>query len=328
MNTMGILTIIGVIISLIFGVVGIYLAVRKQQYPGEITFIKESIVSLFGEIVEHIENLQITYKTQPIQRNLVLLKGHLLNTGSIDITQEKVKGNLTAILPEGYRWLESKIIATSSGLESNLSIYQENELSFDLGLFRRDETISFQALAQIPPAENEKKISDLFDKVLIWHHRIAETKNNIQKSTYHPPRFSKYDWYILITCIFLILFPITFFIPQVRGINVNYEITTQDNQRILVRLVPNLKGPAEVTGVDTKYEEKINFEEFFLEYNPKPVLSVGKITDKPSIYFLILYPLMGISFLVFHYVNYRKNKNLERLLYKSCDKTKVAQPRM
>jgi hypothetical protein len=329
MDTIGIITVTGVISSLVFGVMGIYFAVRKQKYPGEITFIKENTVSLFDEIVEHVENLQIIYKNQPIQRNLVLLTGHLLNTGSIDITQEKVKENLMAILPEGYKWLESRIIATSSGIEAHLSIPQENELCFNLGLFRRDETISFQALAQIPPSESEEEIADIFDKVLRWQHRIAETKNNIQKTTYSPNRYSKTYWFLtVIFSVFTITAPLIFLIPQLWPICINYEITTKDNHRILVRLVPHLKGPSDITGIDTKYEEKIDFEKFLSEYNPKPVLSSDKLTDRPIIVFMIMmYPILGIFLFVYRYVSYRKNKNLEKLINKSRDEAKAAQPR-
>ena len=318
MDFMGILKIAGVIISLLFGVLGIYFSVRKRQYPGEITFVKESLVSLFDELVENIENLQVLYKSNPIQKNIVLMKGHLLNTGSIDISQEKVNKELTATLPNEYKWLETKIISSSPGLDAHITISKENELCFDLGLFRRDETISFQALAQIPSTQTGKEMRDTFDKELKWHHRIADTNNNIQKASYNPnPRYKRLIGFASILSVFMMVFPLIFLIPQLRGVSINYEITTKDDQKILVRLIPRLNDKSKIVGVNNDYSEEIDFDKFFSEYSPKPVLRTNDLKDPSTLAISAVFPLYGIILLIITYLPYRSNKNIEKILNKT-----------
>jgi len=124
--------------TLVFGVWGIYLAVR-QRYPGRILFVKEDCIGLFDSIVRNLPELSVQYKGIPVKENLILLKGFFLNTGSKDISQGMVEQRLRAVLPGGYRWLTARLVAASPAVKADVRVTSETSLEFDLGLFRCGE---------------------------------------------------------------------------------------------------------------------------------------------------------------------------------------------
>jgi hypothetical protein len=63
MSTTDILTIFGILITLIFGIWSIILFVRKRS-AGEITFVKESYINLFDSIVKYLPELSVLYNNK------------------------------------------------------------------------------------------------------------------------------------------------------------------------------------------------------------------------------------------------------------------------
>jgi hypothetical protein len=314
MDIWGILTIAGVVISLIFGIVGTYLAVRKHQYPGELTFVNGGEVSLFEEIVRNLENLQIRYKNENIERNIILLKGALINSGSIDITKDKIAEPLTAILPDEYQWLEAKIISSSPGLIPQLNIKNPQQLIFDLGLFRRNESISFQALIKVPYVEKDSKPEYSLKNDLHFHHRIAETKNDVKTTIYRSSIRSKdYLLYLslMITIVSMLIALLVKFLDP-RGI-IAYEIS-RDNKNIeLVNIIPNINGLSEIKGINSKFEENISFDDFFIKYKPKPILYKDTSTNTPIIVALLCYMVLGLGMFTYIKVTGNERKKLKKL---------------
>lgn len=80
------LGIFGFIATLIFGVLSIYLYIRKR-YPVSIVYIEEQAVGLFDSIVKNFPNITILHDNKVINESLVLLKGSIVNDGSADIKE-------------------------------------------------------------------------------------------------------------------------------------------------------------------------------------------------------------------------------------------------
>src|SRR5207245_2650945 len=84
---------------------------------------------------------------------------------------------LAFALPSDFRWLTAKIVGTSGNVKASLAI-QDSSLVFATGLFRCNEFIRFQAIAEVPAngVKKNETIEDRLDKAISITHRIADTQ--------------------------------------------------------------------------------------------------------------------------------------------------------
>src|ERR1035437_2393042 len=175
MNTSDMLGILGILATVVFGVWGLIVVLRRR-YPGEISFVREPYLALFETIVKNIPELTAQYNGKPVSPGLVLLRGALLNSGKKDICDTMVEGKLTFNLPDGFKWLTSKIIATSPNVEASV-LTEERRLVFSTGLFRCGEFIRFQAITEALPSDSgtATDLTERLESALKIDHRIADT---------------------------------------------------------------------------------------------------------------------------------------------------------
>lgn len=166
------LGIAGIAVSGLFGIWGVYLAVRKTKYPASLTFVGEQSVSLLEDFAQKIPNLNVSYKDIPIEKGVILLSGYVVNDGTLDITREMTEEPLTCKLPNGSKWLEFKVTTSAPSLHVSTEIIDEKNVKFNFGLFRRHESFSFQALALLGSEHTSVKATGFSEK-LVWQHRIA-----------------------------------------------------------------------------------------------------------------------------------------------------------
>ena len=145
METSTFLTILGISLTFIFGIWGLYITLKNYK-PGEITFIEEEFIPLFDSIVKNISDLKITYLNDPVKPNLYLLKGALINTGKKDISADMVEDNIKMELPVNYKWLTAKVISRAKNVNAEVDVKSNTELEFNFGLFKTGEFLRFQAL--------------------------------------------------------------------------------------------------------------------------------------------------------------------------------------
>lgn len=190
MNVSLLLGILGVIVSVIFGLWGIYLALRKAKYPASLTFVRDQALGLFDEVTGKIPNLKISYRESEIDHSLIFVNGFIVNDGSKDISPEMVEKNLLANVPKNYEWLECVITSKSNDLIVSSKVKDSQNLEFELGLFRRNEVFSFQAIAL---AKDKKSIVDIekFESKINWKHRI-ENLGKVKKIQI--PSLPKNNW--------------------------------------------------------------------------------------------------------------------------------------
>lgn len=185
------LAIIGIVITVILGVAGIYFAIRRTKYPAKITFVREQSVTLLEDFAKKIPNLTLLYKDTPIQKNVILISGYLVNEGSVDITKEMVEQSLRCILPGECAWIEFKVTSTANELQVASSIINKNNVEFQLGLFRCNESFSFQALASLDEKYANEKV-DIFTNDISWAHRIASLGDI---KTIQMPQQQRNNWF-------------------------------------------------------------------------------------------------------------------------------------
>jgi len=272
MSLSDIIGVIGIIVSAAFGIWGVSIALRRRKYPGEISFIKDRTIRLFDDIVRNISPLAINYKGASIANNIVLFRGHLINSGSKDISKEMVDAPLSENLRPGFKWLEANIVSCSDKLRASVHIESQEKLNFDFNLFRCGEYITFEALSELPVIldDNEQKDGGIkeLSEVISWDHRITDT-SKIKK--YNLPaqipktKLSKAATILrYIGTLFVIVGLIIFFSES--KLNLQYKILNGNNS-IFVKIFPKDKEHLNLKGVDNAYESTITIEDF-LKLNP------------------------------------------------------------
>ncbi|HHG3242823.1 hypothetical protein [Vibrio parahaemolyticus] len=166
--------VLGISVSVIFGVLGIYLTLRSR-YPGKITFVNEQTIELFDSVGNTIEKLEVTYDNSEVNQNLVLLNGSFINSGKSDITVDMVEKPIHLSLPAGYKWLSGSMV--QSDVDAELTLVDDRTIAISTGLFRKNEFVRFHALAQLPDSEDEKSNSKKLKDSLTFSHRITNTAN-------------------------------------------------------------------------------------------------------------------------------------------------------
>ncbi|MDO8139919.1 MAG: hypothetical protein Q6358_00330 [Candidatus Brocadiales bacterium] len=308
-------TILGIILS----VIGVYLTLR-YKYPGKITYIKEGALSLFNDVVKTMPELAVSYEGQPVQANLIIMRGHIINTGKKDITNDMISQPLTFSLPHGFKWKKVNITAQSNGLDAKYEVKNDASLLFNLGLFRCNEYISFEALAEIPNEINTKESAALrLKKAITISHRIADTRKVEERILPNDP-FEAKSWirtdtflFLVLLFIFVILFPILEMIGEKPAI-IQYTIT-REGKTFLAEVIPKANGELKIKGINHNIKYYQNSEEFFQDrsWSAKSVVKKKDMTA----YILVALMLTGTGFFAAHeLIERRRAKKLYKLLKK------------
>ncbi len=315
MTTSDILSVLGIIATIVFGVWGLVVVLRRR-YPGEISFVRDPYLGLFESIVKNLPELSVQYDGNPVSQGLVLIKGALLNSGSKDITDQMVEGRLEFLLPEKYRWVTAKIVGTSPNVKASVATDGQT-MSFVTGLFRCTEFIRFQAIVEVPLAEHGDKktaesVEEQLDKAITIKHRIADTKSvlvvDLPSSRLGKRRVGRY-FAVSVGLTLVVL--ITSLIVLFTGLpaDIHYTIQGTNGVPTEVALKPRLDGSVRLKGINDKYSKKMPIAEFFHTCNPeaKVVLSSG----------LKAMAIAGVLYISFPWimcaVAYRERRKAEKL---------------
>lgn len=143
------LTILGVAVTVVFGVWGIAVAIKYSRSV-RITFVFESAIALLSDVTQGIENLEVQFRGFPVSQNIVLIKGGFMNSGRRDITPDLVEKQLSLTLPEGFEWLECRLLDRSADLDFFVQGIESQSVQFGHGLWKTGEYVRLSALAAVP----------------------------------------------------------------------------------------------------------------------------------------------------------------------------------
>lgn len=163
MDSSTLFSVIGIALTILFGIIGIWLVVRKISEV-EMIFVRDDMINLYSSVVNKIDGIKITYNNSPINNNMILIRGFIFNTGKRDFTSEMIEDSLKIILPEKGVWHYANILEKSENLHV-ITKNNINELSFETGLFKTDEYFKFEALAENFTRDN-----------ISFKHRISNLK--------------------------------------------------------------------------------------------------------------------------------------------------------
>ena len=279
MNLSIVLGGVGVVVSTLFGVWGVYLALRKAKYPASLSFVHEQVIGLFADVASKLPNLSISYKNEQLDNNVILINGYIANDGTKDISPSMVERQLTAELPISWKWLECTVLSPKTELSVKSTINSDTVLSFQFGLFRRGESFSFQALIAVDVLDDNEKVQSIIDKIS-WNHRIADLgkiKSINLPFEKKPPR--KYIMPILTGIIYMIMFFGVIFRDPTERAEINYILPIK-GEYTEARLIPNLDGTAKIEAINSDYEEVVNLKDYLRVTKTSPKI----VAKKDSIY--------------------------------------------
>ncbi|WYD81371.1 MAG: hypothetical protein V8K32_03100 [Candidatus Electrothrix gigas] len=297
--------VVGILVSVLFGGWGVYLALRRTKYQASLTFVREQTVSLLDDFATRIPNLSVLYKDTPIDKSVVLLSGYLMNDGNIDITPQMTERPLACELPDGWSWLEFKLTGATEELNATGEIKSPQVLELNFGLFRRDEVFSFQALAVLSTDYAKKKPTALA-KALRWSHRIASL--GAVRTIKLPEEKSKRERWIRKGGFMLLASFYLFF-----GLSIATDIDTliklpyiayesiENGKTSTVRLTPNQDGTTTVTDLATGKEQRLKLSQYTKGAMLKPIYQERRKPDNIMILFglfliLMAFPLLYLAF--------------------------------
>jgi hypothetical protein len=316
------LSVAGILISVFFGVWGIYLSLRRAKYPASLTFVREQTVALLDDFATRIPNLSVLYKDTPVDKSVVLLSGYLVNDGNVDITPQMTERPLSCELPGSCSWLEFKLTGAAEALSATGNIKSPQTLELNFGLFRRDEAFSFQALALVG-AEYAKKKPTALAEVLRWSHRIAGMGAIKTTALPEPEIRSKTErWTVKGALIVMALYCLSIGLSQVTGLgplalgsvpSIAYE-RSEGGKTSTVRLTPNQDGTTTVTDLATGDQRKLNLADYTSGATMKPIYQVRNEQEKIFVLMGLLTTLMSPFMVYMAFAQDYKRYRLRRVV--------------
>lgn len=201
-----IISIIGIIATLVFGILSIDLFKRKK-YPGKITYVNIYFINLLNSIANNFKDLQLFLKNQAINTNIIYIKGAFINNGDIDITSNNKEDNVIKIdLPKNCHWLDFKLTSCSDGMDSYATIEKTNLSNVHFDIMKKNEYIIFEGLVE---TEKDTKIS-LIKTQIKTTHRLNNTAP-IEKMTLPNEVKIKSTKFLRNSCIFMFIFSSIFY---------------------------------------------------------------------------------------------------------------------
>lgn len=321
------LGLVGIAVSVLFGIWGVYLAVRKVKYPASLTFVREQSVALLEDFAKKIPNLSVIYKDIPIDKSVVLLSGYVVNDGSLDITREMTEESLTCCLPADASWLEFKVTTSAPALHVQSIVIDSQNARLDFGLFRRNESFSFQALAVIGEAHAKVKASEFADKVC-WKHRIASLGE--VKTVQMPPqskRSRRATWVRRIAYCLLCGFYFLMGLSQMTGLGplgkqpaIIHKIT-KGNATATVKLVPNRDGTTTVKNLENGKSFDVDLASYAKSTVFLPIHTDKSDSSWGGILIGIITFITGIAFMYQGFSNDYRRRQIRKLVAASVRET-------
>lgn len=309
-------SIVGITVSAGFGIWAIYLAIQ-YRYPGRITFVTEQLIELFDDIGNTLPGLSVVYNNDEVSKNLVLLNGALINTGSIDISPSNIEKPISLRLPNDFKWLNAKIINTSNDLAANVEITEDGNIIFNLGLFRKKEYIRFHALAEVPLGEADKlkSSSKLLSNAISFYHRITNTRkidtselNVISKRKFRRDLIS----FAIVLFMGVGMSIYVQFVDKCEVLGFNY-LTNQEKSEPIVVTTKIEDGKVTLRSTTDETELSEPLEVFWGKVTGLVIVDL-KNRERMVPFILVTYVGIPLLILVFLFISRRRTQRLRRIM--------------
>ena len=315
------LVLLGIIVTIIVGVMGIIYTYRIRSIP-KITFLEHDFFSLFEEIIKYMDGINITFENIQVGPSLLMLKASFINNGTVDIDSSMVHEPLKIKLPENCKWKRIKITKTSPNVNVNFKM-SDVITEFDLDLLKKSEYFSFDALIEIIDSPKEsietdyKYIEKISEKISI-SHRITNLEKINKENLYSIMKSGRLKGLvfelILLLVMGLVILTLLFVIPGQSLSSTHYIIKDLKNNNMEIKLIYLKNDNILIKSIDGKYEEVLAVDEFVKRYN----IPLKVIKNTMTTYIFAIFALLGILMSIPVLINYffikRKENRIKMLL--------------
>lgn len=315
METTTLISILGILLTVIFGIITAIEFYRHRRYPGRLTYIQLNSVNLLNRIANQFDDIRLTHRNYPIDTNLIYIKGAIANTGSIDINKHHDTNSIFVKLPEGCEWLDIKTTKTSNDLSSNITIEEPTKARLTFDILKRNEYVVFESIIK---ASSDIKNTGL-DSLLTFNHRYENT-DKIEQQSINRNKIRRFTGRIVSYMLILVIAALSYSLFRTlvsHRTPIVYATATSPSQTYYAFF--NDKGMIELEENDiwhglrlwSSSENIITPERFKNEFSP--VTATSTFHDK--LFYIIVVELLLVTIaIVSIYLRRRKSKNLLRLI--------------
>ena len=129
----------------------------KYKNKVRLLLIENDCLSLFKTVVSELNELEIKFRGNPVNENLISYKATIFNSGNIDIDKNIIHEPLKINLPNGFEWKKVKIIDKSDKLVVNLDV-ESDYLQFNWDILKENEYFTFDSIIEYKAIEVEEKV--------------------------------------------------------------------------------------------------------------------------------------------------------------------------
>ena len=319
---------LSIILTVFFGILSIFLSIylyKRKKYPGKIIYVKHTSIDLLDSVANNFSEIKLFYNDQLLNKNIVYVKGKLLNVGEIDISDNSINVQL----PNNYQWIDIRL-KCSEGINIEIEKKNNNTITIKFDLFRKEEFIQFEGLYGVINTEIESEKVDL-----IFSHRIANTskisKEIIDRKKYFSRMINVVALLVTIWAFFLSIYPS--YLSHSKGLDddsylriskiANTDTIPHTILDSLYKMKKNyivIKNHNNIT--DTIFIRGTDYNNINFLYNDKrekyisnSYIEKTKRIDK-MVLILSIISLIILSILIFEIAMYLKNKRLSKLINK------------
>jgi hypothetical protein len=261
-------------LGVLLAIIGIVLTIKANKKIN-LSYIEVDYIPLFQSIVKNIDGIEVQYEGKTISPSLHLLKGCIINAGTLDIDDQAIHEPVRIKLLETFKWVKVGISDKSPDLKVEYEIRETGELEFRWNLMKKGEYIKFDALIEAKVESAEADVKDGhkaelgFTKNLSIRHRIANlyTISFFRAKGYKPTK--KFSLTISVIFMFAAFLGISILIASK---NINYVLELPDNS-FEVQLIPLKNDMIEIKGVGNSFSRRIETSKLFVEYKLTPKIT-------------------------------------------------------
>ena len=291
----------------------IYFLQRNIRYPGALTFAFIEMRRVMNSTPQNYCELSLKYNDYEIEEDLYYIKFIIYNDRSYDYSIGDDATPLKVNLPEGYKWVDARIVGCSEDVQANIINKDDNGIFLKFNLLRKNDRIEVDGLIE---SKSRITLKDFADDIVVYH-RIPNVSPVMKKTILDELGYKREKYKISILGIPLIIYLLL--LLNALLIHPTNPLRFQEIESGLVHsMYVDDKGKIVYRdGIFTwSYSDSISKEDFVEKY--EPFCTPATIQKSDYIYI----PLLSLWFIIFFimfvgsYSSVFKTKKIMKMLNK------------
>lgn len=267
----------------------LFLLQRRIKYPGQLKFAVIETWKVMTASPKGYKDLSLRYNDCEIKEDLEYVKFLMYNVRSYDYSSGEEGDSIRITLPDGFRWIDAKIVNQSEEVHAEIVDRTSKEISVRFKLLRKNEFVELDGLLE---CKAKTKLQEM-DEVIRVRHRISNVASVKNVSLIDPTEYKRAKSYLktfwVVLFLFLSILGYSLVINPASPIKFK-NVNTGEKQVLCVDKDGNIvyhKGLFLWNG----YSDPITPEEFMRQYEPS--FESSKFERSDYVY-LAMFSIMAI----------------------------------